>query len=148
MIRIQEADFNVQDELDKFRKDCPKIGAICSFTGLVREFGDRTDLTGMFLEHYPGMTEKALQKIIDQAYDRWPIEQVSVIHRVGKLNLSDQIVFVGVSSAHREASFAACEFIMDYLKVDAPFWKKELTSSGENWVEEKSSDQRRAERWK
>ena len=148
MIRIQEADFNVQDELDKFRKDCPKIGAICSFTGLVREFGDRTDLTGMFLEHYPGMTEKALQKIIDQAYDRWPIEQVSVIHRVGELNLSDQIVFVGVSSAHREASFAACEFIMDYLKVDAPFWKKELTSSGENWVEEKSSDQRRAERWK
>ena len=148
MIRIQEADFNVQDELDKFRKDCPKIGAICSFTGLVREFGDRTDLTGMFLEHYPGMTEKALQKIIDQAYDRWPIEQVSVIHRVGKLNLSDQIVFVGVSSAHREASFAACEFIMDYLKVDAPFWKKELTSSSENWVEEKSSDQRRAERWK
>ncbi|MFD2230342.1 molybdopterin synthase catalytic subunit MoaE [Alkalimarinus sediminis] len=147
MIRIQEADFNVQDELDSFRKDCPKIGAICSFTGLVREFGDRTDLTGMFLEHYPGMTEKALQKIIDQAYKRWPINQVSVIHRVGKLNLSDQIVFVGVSSAHREASFAACEFIMDYLKVEAPFWKKELTASSETWVEEKSTDQQRAERW-
>ncbi len=148
MIRIQQADFNIQDELDKFRQDCPKIGAICSFTGLVREFGDRTDLTGMFLEHYPGMTEKALQKIIDQAYERWPIEQVSVIHRVGELNLSDQIVFVGVSSAHREASFAACEFIMDYLKIDAPFWKKERTTSDENWVEEKSTDQQRAARWK
>jgi len=148
MIRIQHADFNVQDELDEFKKGCPKIGAICTFTGLVREFGDRTDLTGMFLEHYPGMTEKALQKIIDQAHERWPIEQVSVIHRVGELNLSDQIVFVGVSSAHREASFAACEFIMDYLKVDAPFWKKERTVSGENWVEEKNTDQQRAERWK
>ena len=148
MIRIQEADFNIQDELDNFRRDCPKIGAICTFTGLVREFGDRTDLTGMFLEHYPGMTEKALQKIIDQAHKRWPIEHVSVIHRVGELNLSDQIVFVGVSSAHREASFAACEFIMDYLKVDAPFWKKERTVSGDNWVEEKNTDQARADRWK
>lgn len=148
MIRIQEADFNVQEELDAFRKDCPSIGAICSFTGLVREFGDRTDLTGMFLEHYPGMTEKALQNIIDEAHQRWPITQVSVIHRVGELNLSDQIVFVGVSSAHREASFSACEFIMDYLKVDAPFWKKERTQSGENWVEEKNTDTRRAARWK
>lgn len=148
MIRIQTADFNMQDELDLLKQGCPKIGAICSFIGLVREFGDRTDLTGMFLEHYPGMTEKALQKIIDQAHERWPIDQVSVIHRVGELGLSDQIVFVGVSSAHREASFAACEFIMDYLKVDAPFWKKELTTSSENWVEEKCTDQQRAERWK
>ena len=134
MIRIQEADFNIQDELDNFRRDCPKIGAICTFTGLVREFGDRTDLTGMFLEQYPGMTEKALQKIIDQAHKRWPIEHVSVIHRVGELNLSDQIVFVGVSSAHREASFAACEFIMDYLKTQAPSWKKETTEQGEKWI--------------
>lgn len=148
MISIQEADFNVQNEMDAFKTDCPKIGAICCFTGLVREFGDRSDLTGMFLEHYPGMTEKALQNIIDQAHERWPINQVRVIHRVGELKMSDQIVFVGVSSAHREASFSACEFIMDYLKVDAPFWKKELTISSENWVEEKGTDQKRAERWK
>ena len=148
MISIQEADFNVQDEMDAFRIDCPKIGAICCFTGLVREFGGRSDLTGMFLEHYPGMTEKALQNIIDQAHERWPINQVRVIHRVGELKMSDQIVFVGVSSAHREASFSACEFIMDYLKVDAPFWKKELTTSSDNWVEEKGTDQKRAERWK
>jgi len=148
MISIQEADFNVQDEMDVFKTDCPKIGAICCFTGLVREFGDRSDLTGMFLEHYPGMTEKALQSIIDQAHERWPVNQVRVIHRVGELKMNDQIVFVGVSSAHREASFAACEFIMDYLKVDAPFWKKELTNSSSNWVEEKGTDQKRAERWK
>ena len=147
MISIQEADFNVQDEMDAFKTDCPKIGAVCCFTGLVREFGDRSDLTGMFLEHYPGMTEKALQSIIDQANERWPINQVRVIHRVGKLMMSDQIVFVGVSSAHREASFAACEFIMDYLKVDAPFWKKELTTSSDNWVEEKGTDRQRADRW-
>jgi len=148
MISIQKADFNVQDEMNAFKTDCPKIGAICCFTGLVREFGDRSDLTGMFLEHYPGMTEKALQSIIDQAHVRWSIDQVRVIHRVGELKMSDQIVFVGVSSAHREASFAACEFIMDYLKVDAPFWKKELTASSDNWVEEKGTDQKRAERWK
>ena len=148
MISIQEADFNVQDEMDAFKTDCPKIGAICCFTGLVREFGDKSDLTGMLLEHYPGMTEKALQTIIDQAHERWPINQVRVIHRVGELKMSDQIVFVGVSSAHREASFSACEFIMDYLKVDAPFWKKELTTSSDNWVEEKGTDQKRAERWK
>jgi molybdopterin synthase catalytic subunit len=147
MISIQKADFNVQDEMDAFKTDCPKIGAVCCFTGLVREFGDRSDLTGMFLEHYPGMTEKALQNIIDQAHERWPINQVRVIHRVGELKMSDQIVFVGVSSAHRDASFAACEFIMDYLKVDAPFWKKELTASSDNWVEEKGTDQKRAKRW-
>ena len=147
MINIQEADFNVQDEMDAFKTDCPKIGAVCCFTGLVREFGDRSDLTGMFLEHYPGMTEKALQSIIDQAHERWPINQVRVIHRVGELKMSDQIVFVGVSSAHREASFAACEFIMDYLKVDAPFWKKELTTSSDSWVEEKGTDRPRADRW-
>ena len=147
MISIQEADFNVQDEMNAFKTDCPKIGAICCFTGLVREFGDKSDLTGMFLEHYPGMTEKALQSIIDQAHDRWPINQVRVIHRVGELKMSDQIVFVGVSSAHREASFSACEFIMDYLKVDAPFWKKERTTSSESWVEEKGTDQQRAKRW-
>lgn len=148
MISIQEADFNVQNEMDAFKTDCPQIGAICCFTGLVREFGDRSDLTGMFLEHYPGMTEKALQSIVDQAHERWPINQVRVIHRVGELKMSDQIVFVGVSSAHREASFSACEFIMDYLKVDAPFWKKEITTSSANWVEEKGTDQKRAERWK
>jgi molybdopterin synthase catalytic subunit len=93
------------------------------------------------------MTEKALEKIIEEAKTKWPIYQVQIIHRVGNLDLGDQIVFVGVSSAHREAAFQACEFLMDYLKVDAPFWKKERTKSGDHWVEQKASDQKRASRW-
>jgi molybdopterin synthase catalytic subunit len=147
MISIQEADFDVGAQTKAFHSDAPKIGAICCFTGLVRDFGDRTDLLGLYLEHYPGMTEKALEKIIEEAKTKWPIYQVQIIHRVGNLDLGDQIVFVGVSSAHREAAFQACEFLMDYLKVDAPFWKKERTKSGDHWVEQKASDQKRASRW-
>jgi molybdopterin synthase catalytic subunit len=147
-VQIQEADFSLDEEYQALRKQNPEqIGAICTFSGLVREFGDRPDVTGMFLEHYPGMTEQCLKSIITQAGERWQIKGARVIHRVGALHLSEQIVFVGVSSAHRADAFAACEFIMDYLKSDAPFWKKELNQEGANWVEAKDSDQVRKQRW-
>lgn len=148
MIRVQTADFSVEAELQGLRRQAPgKVGALCSFTGLVRDFGDRDDLLGMRLEHYPGMTEKSLQGIVSQAQQRWDLLGVTVIHRVGDLDIDEQIVFVGVSSAHRGDAFAACEFIMDYLKVSAPFWKKERTRDGDHWVEAKDSDQQRAEDW-
>lgn len=147
-IRIQEADFSVDEEYQRLRAAHPAMnGAICTFSGLVREFGDKTGVTGMFLEHYPGMTEHSLQLIINQAAVRWTLNDVTVIHRVGQLSLSDQIVFVGVSSAHRADAFAACEFIMDYLKTDAPFWKKECHDQGSEWVEAKESDLKRAKKW-
>lgn len=145
---IQREDFSIEEEYGILRAKMPtQTGAICTFTGLVREFGDRPDITGMFLEHYPGMTEKSLYSLINQANNRWNIHFVKVIHRVGSLNLSDQIVFVGVSSAHRADAFAACEYIMDYLKTDAPFWKKEISNDESVWVEAKSSDQARKEKW-
>ena len=147
-IVIQEADFSVDEQYRKLRSaNISQNGAICTFVGLVRDFGDKEGVTGMFLEHYPGMTERSLQSIIDQAAIRWALHDVSIIHRVGQLNLSEQIVFVGVSSAHRSDAFAACEFIMDYLKADAPFWKKESNTQGSTWVEAKQSDQDRAKKW-
>jgi molybdopterin synthase catalytic subunit len=147
-IRIQEADFSIDIEYQRLRAAHPAInGAICTFSGLVREFGDKAGVTGMFLEHYPGMTESSLQQIIDQAASRWTLNDVTIIHRVGQLSLSEQIVFVGVSSAHRADAFSACEFIMDYLKTDAPFWKKECHGQGDQWVEAKESDQNRAKKW-
>jgi len=147
-IRIQEADFSIDEEYQRLRVAHPEQnGAICTFSGLVREFGDKKGVTGMFLEHYPGMTEQSLQLIIDQAVVRWKLNDVTVIHRVGQLSLSDQIVFVGVSSAHRVDAFAACEFIMDYLKTDAPFWKKECHAQGSQWVEAKESDRNRTKKW-
>lgn len=148
MISVQHEDFSIQAEYEALRDSEGKTGAICFFVGLVRDFGDRHDLTGMYLEHYPGMTEKALQKIVDEAHARWPILKTRIIHRVGNLDINDQIVYVGVSSAHREAAFAACEFIMDYLKTRAPFWKKERCANNDQWVEEKNTDQNRADRWR
>jgi len=147
-IRIQEADFSIDEEYQRLRVAHPaKNGAICTFSGLVREFGDKEGVTGLFLEHYPGMTEHSLQLIIDQAAARWKLNDLTVIHRVGQLNLSDQIVFVGVSSAHRADAFTACEFIMDYLKTEAPFWKKECHDQGDEWVEAKESDRNRTKKW-
>lgn len=147
-VNVQEADFSVDEEYQKLREsNALATGAICTFSGLVREFGDKPEVKGMFLEHYPGMTEQCLTKIIEQAGERWQIHEARVIHRVGSLLLSEQIVFVGVSSAHRADAFAACEFIMDYLKSDAPFWKKEITHEGAEWVEAKQSDQDRKSRW-
>ena len=148
MIRIQQEDFSVTDACAQLRAKDPRgTGAICTFTGLVRDFGDGTDLDAIHLEHYPGMTEKRLAQIVETARARWQLIDCIVIHRVGTLRISEQIVFVGVSSAHRADAFAACEFIMDYLKKDAPFWKKELGQSGTHWVEAKDSDTQRADRW-
>lgn len=145
---IQSHDFSVQTEYEHLRSlNKNHTGAICTFTALVREFGDRPDIQGMFLEHYPGMTESSLEKIILQAKAKWDILHAKVIHRVGSLHVSDQIVFVGVSSSHRAEAFAACEFIMDYLKTDAPFWKKEISQHGSEWVEAKDSDKARKTKW-
>lgn len=147
LIKVQEADFNIQDEYDAMRSDNQEDGAIVFFTGLVRDFNQGKDVTGLFLEHYPAMTEKALGKIVEEAKERWPINRVRLIHRVGQLYLADQIVFVAVSSKHREAAFDACRFIMDYLKNRAPFWKKETTAQGDVWVEALEKDQTAMEKW-
>ena len=145
-IQVQTEDFSMAELSDQLRSKDASSGAIVTFTGIVRELVDG-NLTGLYLEHYPGMTEKALGKIIDEAERRWKLHQVIVIHRVGELGLNDNIVFVGVGSAHRVDAFEAAQFIMDYLKKDAPFWKKELTAEGESWVEQKNSDLDAAARW-
>lgn len=148
MIKVQQEDFDTQQEYDALRDDCPKIGAIVSFMGLMRDFNEGDDVTSLFLEHYPGMTEKVLENIRQQAMERWSLNQVRVVHRVGELTPSDQIVYVGVSSAHRGDAFAACEFIMDFLKTQAPFWKRENTADGDRWVEARKSDESAADRWR
>lgn len=147
MIKVQQQDFDLGMEYQSLRARSQSPGAIVTFCGLVRDLSGTTSIIAMELEHYPGMTEKSLQSIADQARERWQLDQVTVIHRVGKLLPDDQIVFVGVSSAHRGDAFVACEFIMDFLKTQAPFWKKEFTRDGAHWVEAKSSDQQSAERW-
>jgi molybdopterin synthase catalytic subunit len=146
-IQIQENDFDVSAEIAKLRKDDPRVGAVVTFLGTVRDMNDGSQVKGMTLEHYPGMTEKALQEILDQAKARWDIYQTLVIHRVGPLLPEDQIVLVAVTSAHRGEAFAACEFIMDYLKTAAPFWKKEDTSNGARWVDARVTDEAAMARW-
>ncbi len=123
------------------------VGAVVSFVGYVRDFNDGREVAGMFLEHYPGMTEKALAKIVLEAEQRWPLLKVEVLHRIGALQPGEPIVFVGVASAHRQAAFQACDFVMDYLKTRAPFWKKEQTGEGPRWVEGRQSDADAAGRW-
>ena len=129
-ISIQPQDFNLADEVDALEQDNTSDGAVVTFTGRVRNKNLGLNVSGLYLEHYPGMTEKSLQGILDTAKSRWDIGRVRVIHRIGQLNIGEQIVFVGVTSAHRQDAFAAAEFIMDYLKIKAPFWKKELNVSG------------------
>ena len=146
-IKIQENDFDVSAEIAKLRKGDPRVGAVVAFLGAVRDMNDGSQVKGMTLEHYPGMTEKALQEILDQAKARWDIYQTLVIHRVGPLLPEDQIVLVAVTSAHRGEAFAACEFIMDYLKTAAPFWKKEDTSNGARWVDARVTDEAAMARW-
>lgn len=146
MIKVHSQDFDIDQEYQLLRESSPQIGAIVTFTGLVREFV-QGDQTNVFLEHYPEMTEKILTSIIDQAKERWDIIQASVVHRIGHLTLGEQIVFVGVNSPHRQDAFQACEFIMDFLKTEAPFWKKEITNDGEFWVEAKNSDTDAKQRW-
>lgn len=146
-IRIQTEDFDLGIEMQDFRRRSGDCGAIVSFSGLVREFGDAEDVKAMTLSHYSGMTEKALKNITDQAIQRWSLNHAAVIHRVGRLEPGDQIVLVITASAHRKAAFESAQFIMDYLKTEAPFWKKEHTNQGDNWVEAKSSDEEAKNRW-
>ena len=147
-VRIQTADFDVSAEIAALRRGNPRIGAVASFIGLVRDTNEGGTVAEMALEHYPGMTEKAIEEIVVQAQARWSVLDALVIHRVGKLRPTDQIVLVVVASAHRGDAFAACEFIMDYLKTRAPFWKKEQTGSGARWVEARESDDIAAGRWR
>lgn len=147
MIKVQSEDFNQQIEYDRLR-EASSTGAVVTFTGLVRDINAGEKISALTLEHYPAMTEKALSEIVEQAKLRWSIINVSVIHRVGELQLLDQIVFVGVASLHRGDAFAACEFIMDYLKTQAPFWKKETNHQGETyWVDARESDQNSLNKW-
>src|SRR5476649_235890 len=146
--RVQEADFDTGRELESLSRGRRDVGAVASFVGLVRDANDGTSVSGLTLEHYPGMTEKALEDICAQARARWDLIDTLVIHRVGALKPGDRIVLVGVSSAHRGEAFAACEFIMDYLKTRAPFWKREDTPTGARWVEARSSDDTAAGKWK
>lgn len=146
-LSIQENDFSIEKEHYFLTNHAPETGAVVTFTGRVREFSEQPDITGLFLEHYPGMTEKSLKRITEQAQQRWDVQRISVIHRIGSLAVEDQIVFVGVSSAHREAAFEAARYIMDYLKTEAPFWKKEITRSGEHWVEAREKDQAARAHW-
>ncbi len=146
-VRVQQEDFDAGAEIAAFRRADPAIGAIASFIGLVRDVNEGDAVAGMSLEHYPGMTEIALADIVAQARQRWDIIDALVIHRVGELKPLDQIVLVVVTSAHRGAAFAACEFIMDYLKTQAPFWKKEQTAQGPRWVEARAADDQAAQRW-
>lgn len=147
-VRVQEADFDVGAELAALTARRVDVGAVASFVGMVRDANDGSRVRGMTLEHYPGMTEKALEDICAQAGARWHLQDVVVIHRVGRLAPGDRIVLVGVASAHRGEAFEACEFIMDYLKTRAPFWKREDTPEGTRWVEARASDDAAAQRWK
>ncbi len=147
-VRVQQEDFDLGAELLALRQGNPKIGAIASFLGLVRDINEGDAVAGMSLEHYPGMTEKALERIVEQAKTRWDIFDALVIHRVGDLKPTDQIVLVAVTGEHRGEAFAACEFIMDYLKTQAPFWKREQTQDGARWVDARETDEKAAERWR
>jgi molybdopterin synthase catalytic subunit len=146
-VRVQTEDFDVGAEIAALRRGDPKIGAVASFVGVVRDRNDGESVGSMTLEHYPGMTEKAIEAIVAEAKSRWDIVEVTVIHRIGELKPTDQIVLVVVTGGHRGDAFAACEFIMDYLKTRAPFWKKEETPGGARWVEARASDDDAAERW-
>ncbi|WP_334157546.1 molybdopterin synthase catalytic subunit MoaE [Oryzomicrobium sp.] len=146
-IAVQEADFDVGAELAALTRGQPAVGACASFVGYVRDRNDGAAVAAMTLEHYPGMTEKALAAIVDEARGRWDLLDVTVIHRIGRLDIGDQIVLVAVTSAHRGEAFAACEFIMDYLKTRAPFWKREETPEGARWVDARETDDAAAGRW-
>ena len=146
-VSVQEADFDVGAELAALRAGDARVGAVASFVGLVRDVNEGSGVSEMTLEHYPGMTEKALAAIVGDARTRWDIYDALVIHRVGRLLPCDQIVLVAVSSAHRGEAFAACEFIMDYLTTRAPFWKREATPAGTRWVDARDSDDSAAARW-
>ncbi|MHA6310669.1 molybdopterin synthase catalytic subunit MoaE [Pantoea sp. S-LA4] len=145
-IRVGPAPFDMA-EAYRWLAACDEDGAVVTFTGKVRNHNLGDDVAALTLEHYPGMTEKALQEIVDAARQRWPLQRVTVIHRTGELFPGDEIVLVGVTSAHRGSAFSAAEFIMDYLKTRAPFWKREATADGDRWVDARDSDRQAAQRW-
>jgi molybdopterin synthase catalytic subunit len=152
MISVQNEDFDFPLEYQQLRERSLQSGAIVMFVGLVRDFSENAQISSMTLEHYPGMTEKVLAGIAEQAHQRWPLDGIRIIHRVGELHATEQIVLVGVSSAHRIAAYEASQFIMDILKTEAPFWKKESTKSqqgdgGARWVDAKTSDSKQAADW-
>jgi molybdopterin synthase catalytic subunit len=146
-VRIQTEDFDLSTEVASLRQADPRVGAVCTFLGTVRDRNDGQNVSTMELEHYPGMTEKAIEAMIDEAFRRFDIFGARVIHRVGLLQPLDQIVLVAVTSAHRGQSFQACEFLMDYLKTQAPFWKKEQTPEGARWVDARVSDDAALAKW-
>jgi len=146
-VRVQTEDFDLSTEVAQLRRHSPKVGAVVTFIGMVRDLNEGEQVAEMELEHYPGMTEKALQDIVDQAKSRWEIFDALVIHRVGPMKPLEQIVLVAVTSAHRGEAFDACEFIIDYLKTQAPFWKKEQTPSGARWVDARVSDDEAMAKW-
>ncbi len=146
-VRVQHEDFDISSEILRLREGRNDVGAVAGFIGVMRDFNDGSGVTELTLEHYPGMTEKALQQILDEAHGRWRLQDALVVHRVGRMLPADQIVLVVALSAHREEALAACAFIMDYLKTRAPFWKKERTADGERWVESRASDDEAAGRW-
>lgn len=146
-VRVQTEDFDLSTEVAALRAQRPQVGAVACFVGTVRDVNQGSGVSTLTLEHYPGMTEKALQSIVDQACQRWTLDDVLVIHRVGELAPLDQIVLVAVTSAHRGEALAACEFVIDWLKTQAPFWKKEHTPEGARWVDARESDDAAAARW-
>ncbi|HZZ10456.1 MAG TPA: molybdenum cofactor biosynthesis protein MoaE [Paraburkholderia sp.] len=146
-VRVQTEDFDLSAEVSALRARNPKIGAVACFVGTVRDLNEGSAVETMELEHYPGMTEKSLEAIIEHARARWPGIEVLIVHRVGKLVPLDQIVLVATTAAHRGEAFASCEFVMDYLKSEAPFWKKEKTGQGERWVDARVTDDAALERW-
>jgi molybdopterin synthase catalytic subunit len=146
-ISVQSQDFDFAHEYQKLRGSNNSDGALVTFVGLVRDMNLQQSVSGLFLEHYPAMTEKVLNNIVEKARAKWQLGSVTIIHRVGQLQVSDQIVLVGVTSQHRQSAYHANEFIMDFLKTQAPFWKKETTIDGDKWIEAKTSDLKKSEGW-
>ncbi len=147
MIRVQEEDFDLGTELKALSAGRTGIGGLCSFVGLVRDMAGESEIGAMTLEHYPGMTERALEEIEAEALARWPLEATLIVHRYGRLEPGDQIVLVAAASAHREAAFEACHYLIDFLKTRAPFWKLEDTADGPKWVDARHSDDEAVARW-
>jgi len=147
MIKVQAEDFDVGRELENLSSGNLGVGGVSCFIGLVRDMAGDESIQAMTLEHYPEMTEKSLKSIVTEARERWDLQNVTIIHRIGELKVNDQIVLVVTTSKHRQAAFESCYFIMDYLKTDAPFWKKESTEQKEEWVESRKSDNEQKKRW-
>ena len=146
-VQVQEQDFDLGFEIEKIYRQNPSVGAVATFVGLMRDVNDGQKISKMVLEHYPAMTEKALTEIQKKAESRWSLEGVRIVHRYGKMEPNEKIVLVVVASAHRRDAFEACQFLMDYLKTSAPFWKKESSESGDYWVDSRSSDEEAVRRW-